>query len=148
MKALKRIAPLTPADTLEALRENENDDHATFFAKRLKRGAKRLSDPSACHDLVIMLGTCESLEAFTYTLMQEGHDDRMNSDRPASGGLLRRLLADDRALLRKTAKAFDDLMSDAETMSRLTLRHESDDVDVSWKIRSTRGLIVRSSGQY
>ena len=148
LKALKRIAPLTPADTMEALRDNENDDHATFFAKRLKRGAKRLSDPSACHDLVIMLGTCGSLEAFTYTLMQEGHDDRMNSDRPGIGGLLRRLLADDRALLRKTAKAYDDLMSDAETISRLTLRHEVDDVDISWKSRSTRGLIVRSSGQY
>ena len=59
----------------------------------------------------------------------------MNSDRPARRfGLLQRLLADDRALLRTTAKAFDDLMSDNEMASRLTMRHESDYVDTSWKV--------------
>ena len=73
----------------------------------------------------------------------------MNSDRPARRfGLLQRLLADGRALLRTTARAFDDLMSDNEMASRLTMRHESDDLDTSWKSRSSRGVIVRSSGQY
>ena len=97
----------------------------------------------------MLLAATVGLKTFTYALMDEWHDGRMNSDRPAgSFGLLHCLLADDWALIRTTAKAYDDMMSDNEMASRITLRHENDDVDISLKLRSTRGLVIRSSGQY
>ena len=55
LSALKQICPLTAADTEEALRDQEGDSTAQFFAKRLKRGVKKLAEPETCQALLCMM---------------------------------------------------------------------------------------------
>ena len=55
LSALKQICPLTAADIEEALRDQEGDSTAQFFAKRLKRGVKKLAEPKTCQELLSMM---------------------------------------------------------------------------------------------
>ena len=55
LSALKQICPLTAADTEEALRDQEGNSTAQFFAKRLKRVVKKLAEPETCQALLCMM---------------------------------------------------------------------------------------------
>ena len=55
LSALRQICPLTAEDTEEALRDREGDSTAQFFAKRLKRGVKKLAEPKTCQELLSMM---------------------------------------------------------------------------------------------
>ena len=54
LAALRLMCPLTAEDTAEALRDSEDDDSKVFFAKRLKRGVKRLLEGLATESLMVV----------------------------------------------------------------------------------------------
>jgi hypothetical protein len=113
-RALRLMCPLTAEDTEEALRHNDQDDSTAFFAKRLKRGVKRLIGDDAPASLALMAYVARPLQEFNYELFAEAKDDRLqpgNAEvQPQS--LLRRLLADDRRLIRNVGERFGAFLND------------------------------------
>ena len=152
-RALRQVCPLSEADTDAALAESAEDDRATMFAKRLKRGVKRLTDPVVVQQLMTMMATTSELEAFTYVLMEECKDERLKSVSNPEGkkSILRRMIENNRELLVRVQSSYARLVVDPSgTGMDMLWRHvrEGDGLDKSAKIRLARGSAVRGSGQF
>ena len=124
-----------------------------MFAKRLKRGVKRLTDPVVVQQLMTMMATTSELEAFTYVLMEECKDERLKSDsNPESNkSIRRRMIENNRKLLERVQSSYARLVVDPSgTGMDMLWRHvrEGDGLDKSAKIRLARGSAVRGSGQF
>ena len=152
-RALRQVCPLSEADTDAALAESAEDDRATMFAKRLKRGVKRLTDPVVVQRLMTMMATTSELEAFTYVLIGECKDERLKSVSNPEGkqSVLRRMIENNRELLVRVQSSYARLVVDPSGSGMDMLwRHvrEGDGLDKSAKIRVARGSAVRGSGQF
>ena len=97
LAALRFMCPLTAEDTAEALRDSEDDDSKVFFAKRLKRGVKRLLEGLATESLMVVSVVSFGLQEFNYMLLSEAKDPRLQPTATAVQGpsLLRKLLQGD-----------------------------------------------------
>ena len=59
--ALKRICPISAADSDLALQADENDDQGTYYAKRLKRAVKAITKPESGQALLTMMVLTQEL---------------------------------------------------------------------------------------
>ncbi len=114
-RALRLMCPLTPEDTEEALKGNDQDDSATHFSKRLKRGVKRLIGEDAAFALTLASYVARPLQTFNFELFGEAKDERLQPSGKSQGhirSVLRRLLAGDRLLIRSVGQKFGSFLND------------------------------------
>ena len=149
--ALRTVCPLTDVDTDAALAECPGDDRGVFFAKRLKRGVKKLCEPSAPQKLLTMMAVTPELESFAFFLLEEARDERLKNSTNPNGtkSILRRVIENDRAKLKEVQVGLAGLLDDNGGLNMLW-RHvrEHDPVPVQAKYRLARGALLRASGQF
>ena len=155
LAALRFMCPLTAEDTAEALRDSEDDDSKVFFAKRLKRGVKRLLEGLATESLMVVSVVSFGLQEFNYMLLSEAKDPRLQ---PARGtardatavqgpSLLRKLLQGGRASIKKVANGFRDLLVNDEWVRFCNKTSGDDQRRRLQVVRVARATLLRFSGQ-
>ena len=61
------MCPLGPQDTFDSLQHKEGDAQSTTYAKKLKRGVKRLCEPTTSQALLTMVTITEDQSHQTQT---------------------------------------------------------------------------------
>ena len=105
-RALRLMCAVPDPD--EDLRDADQDTPQVIFAKRLKRGVRRLTEENIGDDFMVLATTSVPIIDFKYFLHSEGHNPRRktrNNDAPPSvqRGILRGLVANDRAIIREVS---------------------------------------------
>ena len=71
---------------------------------------KKLTAPDVPQKLLTMMATTTELEAFTYISMEEAIDERFTTTTSQKRSVLRRMIANDRALLKDVQKKYGSLL--------------------------------------
>ena len=150
-RAFLRVCPIGEADTDEALVEAEDDAPQVLFGKRLKRGVKRMIEPEASQDCMIMAVTSVPIQMFNYWLHAEGRDSRLYENDLADGdeqvptSVLCGLVTDDRAIIRRVSRELGDMVSQEDFWERCVFAIGT---PAPTMMRNTRSSIVRCGAEY
>ena len=153
LRSFKIICPISHEDTDEALVEAENDAPQVLFSKRLKRGVKRMIEPEASQDCMIMAVTTVPIMTFNYWLHAEGRDPRRresdlgDDDDEVPVSVLKSMFKDDRAIIRRISRELGDMISKPNFWERCAFA-VGFSRDLGTMMRNTRSSTIRCGAEY